>query len=115
MLYNILFFLDNLQISRKAVPLQCVFHSIRFKVNKRLEYSGTPFFMPFRVGGLFKHGVTEIQSSFLRTVVLFPYCRPFLLSFRVPITPSVKQFDNDAVGADLHVRPDAEVDVSRHW
>ena len=27
------------------VFLQCVFHSIRFKVNKRLEYSGTPFFM----------------------------------------------------------------------
>ena len=29
-----------------SVPLYCVFHSIRFKVNKRLEYSGTPFFMP---------------------------------------------------------------------
>ena len=29
-----LFFLDYLQISQKYVPLQCVFHSIRFKVNK---------------------------------------------------------------------------------
>ena len=30
-----MFFLwDNLQISQKYVPLQCVFHSIRFKVNK---------------------------------------------------------------------------------
>ena len=34
MLLNILFFLDYLQISQKSVPLQCVFHSIRFKVNK---------------------------------------------------------------------------------
>ena len=66
--------LESLQVMQKCVPLHCVFHSIRFKVNKRLEYSGTPFFMPFRVGGLFKHRVTEIQSSFLRTVVLFLYC-----------------------------------------
>ena len=28
------FFLDYLQISQKSVHLQCVFHSIRFKVNK---------------------------------------------------------------------------------
>ena len=35
-----------LWFSRKPLPLQCVFHSIRFKVNKRLEFSGTPFFMP---------------------------------------------------------------------
>ena len=28
------FFLDNLQISQLSVSLQCVFHSIRFKVNK---------------------------------------------------------------------------------
>jgi len=28
------FRLLNLQIPRKAVTLQCVFHSIRFKVNK---------------------------------------------------------------------------------
>ncbi len=29
-----LFYLDNLQLSRKYVSLHCVFHSIRFKVNK---------------------------------------------------------------------------------
>ena len=34
MLYNILFFLNYLLMSQKSVPLQCVFHSIRFKVNK---------------------------------------------------------------------------------
>ena len=28
-----------------VILLQCVFHSIRFKVNKRLEYGGTPFFV----------------------------------------------------------------------
>ena len=34
MLENITISLKNLQILQKAVPLQCVFHSIRFKVNK---------------------------------------------------------------------------------
>ena len=34
MLRNILFQLFYLQITKKSVPLQCVFHSIRFKVNK---------------------------------------------------------------------------------
>ena len=29
-----LFFLDNLLISQESVSLQCVFHNIRFKVNK---------------------------------------------------------------------------------
>ena len=29
-----LFFLDNLLIPKESVSLQCVFHSIRFKVNK---------------------------------------------------------------------------------
>ena len=34
MLYNTDFCLEYLQITEKAVPLHCVFHSIRFKVNK---------------------------------------------------------------------------------
>ncbi len=34
MLSNTFFRLDNLQFSQKCLPLQCVFHSIRFKVNK---------------------------------------------------------------------------------
>ena len=34
MLYSILFKSDYLLFSKKSVPLQCVFHSIRFKVNK---------------------------------------------------------------------------------
>ncbi len=38
---------QNLHNSRKSVPLHRVFHSIRFKVNKRLEFSGTPFLCPY--------------------------------------------------------------------
>ena len=34
MLRNIFFYSKHLQIRQKAVPLHCVFHSIRFKVNK---------------------------------------------------------------------------------
>ncbi|KAB6595865.1 hypothetical protein GAZ81_09250 [Phocaeicola vulgatus] len=34
MLYSILFKSDYLLFSKKSVPLQCVFHSIRFKINK---------------------------------------------------------------------------------
>ena len=48
MLLNRFFRVFCLQRTRKYVHLQCVFHSIRFKVNKRLEFSGTPFFMPVR-------------------------------------------------------------------
>ena len=40
-----LFFLDNLLISQESVSLQCVFHSIRFKVNKGWVKALTPFFM----------------------------------------------------------------------
>ena len=46
-----LFYLDNLQITGKSVSLHCVFHSIRFKVNKRLEQGVAPFFMLIRLQG----------------------------------------------------------------
>ena len=36
-----------LQITEKPLPLHRVFHSIRFKVNKRLGYGGIPFFCPY--------------------------------------------------------------------
>ncbi len=35
-----LFFLDNLQIYQMSVSLQRVFHSIRFKVNKKIGCLG---------------------------------------------------------------------------
>ena len=47
MLYNTFFPPEYLQICQKAVPLSCVFHSIRFKVNKGWAQR-SPFFMPLR-------------------------------------------------------------------
>ena len=35
----------SLEYRNKSVSLHCVFHSIRFKVNKGLGHSGDPFFM----------------------------------------------------------------------
>ena len=40
-----LFFLDNLLISQESVSLQCVFHSIRFKVNKGWVKALTLFYV----------------------------------------------------------------------
>ena len=48
MLYSILFKSDYLLFSEKSVPLQCVFHSIRFKVNKGWSTAVLLFFMSFR-------------------------------------------------------------------
>ena len=42
-----LFLLESLQLSQKSVPLHCVFHGIRFKVNKGWAQR-SPFFMPVR-------------------------------------------------------------------
>ena len=52
------FYLDYLQISRKSVHLQCVFHSIRFKVNKGWSTAVLLFLCPYakcirRAGCLF--------------------------------------------------------------
>jgi len=38
------FYSKYLVVRQKEVPLQCVFHSIRFKVNKRLVVVKQPFF-----------------------------------------------------------------------
>ncbi len=48
MLNNTIFRLFYLQIRQKAVHLQCVFHSIRFKVNKGWSKALLLFFMPIR-------------------------------------------------------------------
>ena len=47
MLLNILFFLDNLQLFWKYVFLHCVFHSIRFKVNKGWSTAVLLFLCPY--------------------------------------------------------------------
>ena len=53
MLYNISFFLENLQVTQKAVPLQRVFHSIRFKVNKGWSTAVLLFLCPVVSGFLY--------------------------------------------------------------
>ena len=47
MLRNIFFTLKYLQIHQKPVPLHCVFHSIRFKVNKGWSKALLLFFCPY--------------------------------------------------------------------
>ena len=47
MLYNTGFYPKYLQISGKAVPLHCVFHSIRFKVNKGWSKALLLFLCPY--------------------------------------------------------------------
>ena len=47
MLYNTIFHPKYLQIRQKAVPLHCVFHSIRFKVNKGWSKALLLFFCPY--------------------------------------------------------------------
>ena len=47
MLYNTDFYSKYLQITEKAVPLQCVFHSIRFKVNKGWSKALLLFLCPY--------------------------------------------------------------------
>ena len=50
-----LFFLDSLQISQERVSLQCVFHSIRFKVNKGWSTAVLLFLCPY---------VTNVSNGF---------------------------------------------------
>ena len=49
MLRNILFRLFYLQITEKAVPLHCVFHIIRFKVNKGWSKALLLFLYPYLI------------------------------------------------------------------
>ena len=60
MLLNILFYLDNLQVMKKCVSLQCVFHSIRFKVNKGWDTAVSLFLCPYIKSHLFNPKVIHI-------------------------------------------------------
>ena len=66
----------NLQISKKSVPLHRVFHSIRFKVNKRLEQGVAPFFFAYNREQK-KEQLMLLFSLFilLYTVQWFELCR----------------------------------------
>jgi len=62
-----LFFLDNLLISQESVSLQCVFHSIRFKVNKGWSKALLLFLCPY-VNSLFD---INQQNSLFSIIRLF--------------------------------------------
>ena len=88
MLNNIIFHPFYLQIHRKAVPLHCVFHSIRFKVNKvgakRCSFFFThtpsiPFLRSTPTGLNQKHVKEHNFSSFL--FADSPKSRTFALCF----------------------------------
>ena len=68
MFNNILFYLDNLQISLKSVSLQCVFHSIRFKVNKGWSKALLLFFMPIPLK--FPFQLHQLNTDFYATLWL---------------------------------------------
>ncbi|MBD8981306.1 MAG: hypothetical protein EGR83_04530 [Bacteroides cellulosilyticus] len=70
-----LFYLDNLLLSRKYVSLYCVFHSIRFKVNKGWSTAVLLFFMPVRFLPLTYIHLFLRSYSFHRN--LFPMCRKY--------------------------------------
>ena len=66
-----LFFLDNLQISQLSVSLQCVFHSIRFKVNKGWSTAVLLFLCPYVTYG--------VKSEFLRLTCKIVWCYAYNL------------------------------------
>ena len=68
-----LFYLDNLLITQKYVSLHCVFHSIRFKVNKGWSKAVLLFLCPYP-GFLFR--AVFISPALVRTdkPVLPPDC-----------------------------------------
>ena len=68
-----LFFLESLSMSQKSVHLQCVFHSIRFKVNKGWSKALLLFLCPYP-GFLFR--AVFISPALVRTdkPVLPPDC-----------------------------------------
>ena len=70
-----LFFLDNLQIYQKSVSLQCVFHSIRFKVNK--GWSTAVLLFLFSYVSFWGEKITRSMLSFLAyRFVLAPFLLP---------------------------------------
>ena len=70
-----LFFLDSLQISQESVSLQCVFHSIRFKVNKGWSTAVLLFLCSYV--SFWREKITRSMLSFLAyRFVLAPFLLP---------------------------------------
>ena len=60
-----LFYLDNLQIIGKSVSLHCVFHSIRFKVNKGWSKALLLFLCPYVSFFTIRHAPSFFIISFI--------------------------------------------------
>ena len=70
-----LFFLDNLQIYQKSFSLQCVFYSIRFKVNKGWSTAVLLFLCSYV--SFWGEKITRSMLSFLAyRFVLAPFLLP---------------------------------------
>ena len=65
-----LFFLESLSMSQKSVHLQCVFHSIRFKVNKGWSTAVLLFLCPKLNFGTF---FSVLLRSNLKTIFITQY------------------------------------------
>ena len=70
-----LFFLESLSMSQKSVHLQCVFHSIRFKVNKGWSTAVLLFLCSYV--SFWGEKITRSMLSFLAyRFVLAPFLLP---------------------------------------
>ena len=88
-----LFFLESLSMSQKSVPLQCVFHSIRFKVNKGWSSAELLFLCPYAKGCLFffSSGIRFFRKPRVENRVMFPQflCFPSAKRMFPPCEPYV--------------------------
>ena len=80
--YKTEFFSNNhLQISEKSVPLQRVFHSIRFKVNKGWSTAVLLFFLPnLNISSIKQHNPKEKP---LKPLIDKPKIRTFAESIEI--------------------------------
>ncbi len=75
-----------LEISKKSVPLQCVFHSIRFKVNKGWSTAVLLFLWPYAKYTPPKGNNYNSEASFYAVIFPYPAYSPISSqSYRSPI------------------------------
>ena len=82
-----LFFLESLSMSQKSVHLQCVFHSIRFKVNKGWSTAVLLFLCPkLNFGTFFLYFWDQRIFQVGNPIIYQAYCVPLLYESRT-VTP----------------------------
>ena len=84
-----LFFLDNLLISQESVSLQCVFHSIRFKVNKGWS-KALLLFLCLYASSL--SDINQQNSLFSNHQILLAQCEILEIQFRVTTPLKIDSF-----------------------